>query len=141
LDRMYDRLGIHFDLTLGESHYQPALASVVASLKEHRLAVESDGAICVFIEGVEAPFIVQKRDGAFTYATTDLATIADRVERLQADVVLYVVDARQADHFKLLFATARQWGYTGVDLRHVSFGTILGDDRRQFKTRSGDTVG
>jgi arginyl-tRNA synthetase len=95
----------------------------------------------VFIAGVEAPFIVQKRDGAFTYATTDLATIADRVDRLQADVVLYVVDARQADHFKLLFATARQWGYTGVDLRHVSFGTILGDDRRPFKTRSGDTVG
>ena len=141
LDRMYDRLGIHFDLTLGESYYQPGLASVVASLKERGLAVESDGAICVFIAGVEAPFIVQKRDGAFTYATTDLATIADRVDRLQADVVLYVVDARQADHFKLLFATARQWGYTGVDLRHVSFGTILGDDRRPFKTRSGDTVG
>jgi len=141
LDRMYERLGIHFDMTLGESHYQPALAGVVASLRSKGLAVDSDGAVCVFVEGVEAPFIVQKRDGAFTYATSDLATIADRVERLRADVVLYVVDSRQADHFKLLFATARKWGYTAVDMRHISFGTILGDDRRPFKTRSGDTVG
>src|SRR5262249_30407219 len=74
-------------------------------------------------------------------ATTDLATIRDRVERLQADALYYVVDARQADHFKLLFATAQKWGYAQIDMRHISFGTILGDDKRPFKTRSGDTVG
>ena len=141
LNRMYDRLGIRFDMALGESHYQPALAAVVDDLKRKGLAVESDGAVCVFIPGVEAPFIVRKRDGAFTYATTDLATIRDRVDRLGANLVLYVVDARQGDHFKLLFETAQRWGYRDVDLRHVSFGTILGDDRRPYKTRSGDVVG
>jgi arginyl-tRNA synthetase len=138
---MYDRLGIRFDMALGESHYQPALAGVVDDLKQKGLAVESDGAVCVFIPGVDAPFIVRKRDGAFTYATTDLATIRDRVDRLGANLVLYVVDARQGDHFKLLFETAQRWGYRDVDLRHVSFGTILGDDRRPYKTRSGDVVG
>ncbi|MFO0000715.1 MAG: arginine--tRNA ligase, partial [bacterium] len=101
LNRMYDRLGIRFDMALGESHYQPALAAVVEDLQQKGLAVDSDGAVCVFIPGVEAPFIVRKRDGAFTYATTDLATIRDRVDRLHADLVLYVVDARQGDHFKL----------------------------------------
>jgi len=141
LTRMYDRLGIRFDMALGESHYQPALAAVVEDLQQKGLAVDSDGAVCVFIPGVEAPFIVRKRDGAFTYATTDLATIRDRVDRLHADLVLYVVDARQGDHFKLLFETAQRWGYRSVDLRHVSFGTILGDDRRPYKTRSGDVVG
>jgi arginyl-tRNA synthetase len=141
LNRMYDRLGIRFDMALGESHYQPALAAVVEDLKQKGLAVDSDGAVCVFIAGVDAPFIVRKRDGAFTYATTDLATIRDRVDRLGANLVLYVVDARQGDHFKLLFETAQRWGYRDVDLRHVSFGTILGDDRRPYKTRSGDVVG
>jgi arginyl-tRNA synthetase len=141
LNRMYDRLGIRFDMALGESHYQPALAAVVDDLKRKGLAVDSDGAVCVFIPGVDAPFIVRKRDGAFTYATTDLATIRDRVDRLGANLVLYVVDARQGDHFKLLFETAERWGYGDVDLRHVSFGTILGDDRHPYKTRSGDVVG
>jgi len=128
-------------MALGASHYQPALAAVVDDLRQKGLAVDSDGAVCVFIPGVEAPFIVRKRDGAFTYATTDLATIRDRVDRLGAQLVLYVVDARQGDHFKLLFETAQRWGYSNVDLRHVSFGTILGDDRRPYKTRSGDVVG
>jgi arginyl-tRNA synthetase len=141
LNRIYDRLGVSFDLTLGESFYQPMLADVVTSLKQAGLAVESDGAQCVFIEGNDAPFIVQKRDGAFTYATSDLATIQYRVHTLKADVILYVVDARQSEHFKLLFATARKWGYDRIELRHVSFGTILGDDKRPFKTRAGDTIG
>ncbi|MBX3439926.1 MAG: arginine--tRNA ligase, partial [Planctomycetaceae bacterium] len=140
LDGVYDRLGIHFDLTLGESHYQPLLASVVDDLRKKGLAVESDGAMCVFIEGNNAPFIVQKADGAFNYATTDLATIQHRVEHLGAQEILYIVDARQAEHFKLLFVTAAQWGYT-PKLQHVSFGTVMGKDRRPYKTRSGDTVG
>lgn len=141
INAMYDRLGIHFDLELGESFYNPMLAGVVADLQKRAIAKESEGAICVFIPGVEAPFIVRKTDGAFTYATTDLATIKYRAETLHADTILYVVDARQSDHFKLLFETARRWGYEKVDFRHISFGTILGDDKRPFKTRSGDTVG
>ena len=141
LNSMYARLGIAFDLTLGESFYNPMLAGVVKELLAKGLAVDSNGAICVFIEGNKAPFIVRKTDGAFNYATTDLATIRYRVEALKADVVLYVVDARQSEHFELLFATAKKLGYDQLDLRHIRFGTILGQDRRPYKTRSGDTVG
>ena len=105
------------------------------------LAVESEGAIVVFVEQTEAPFIVRKSDGAFNYATTDLATIKYRVETWHPDQILYVVDHRQGDHFKQLFEVARKWGYDSVDLEHVAFGTILGADRRPFKTREGDVVG
>jgi arginyl-tRNA synthetase len=141
LESVYQRFGIKFDMTLGESWYNPMLAGIVEELKRKQLAVESDGATCVFIEGNSAPFIVQKADGAYTYATTDLATIRHRVETLHADASLYVVDSRQGEHFQLLFATARKLGYDQTEFRHVSFGTVLGDDRRPFKTRSGDTVG
>ena len=141
LQRVYDRLGIQFDLQLGESYYDAMLGAVVASLRDRGLARESHGAQCVFVEGNEAPFIVQKSDGAFTYATTDLATIRYRVEELQADEMLYVVDARQGEHFKLLFATARAWGYEQVRFAHVSFGTVMGPDKKPYKTRAGDTVG
>ena len=141
LNRVYDRLGVQFDEALGESFYQPLLADVVESLQSQKIARESDGAICVFTEGLAAPFIVRKADGAFLYATTDLATIRYRVEHWQADAILYVVDKRQSDHFEHLFATARRWGYGNLIFRHVSFGTVLGEDRKPFKTRSGDTVG
>lgn len=141
IQKMYDRLGVKFDLALGESYYQPLLGGVVAELSQRGIARESEGAMCVFIEDVEAPFIIRKRDGAFTYATTDLATIKYRKEELGAQSMLYVVDARQGDHFKLLFETARRWDFAETELRHISFGTILGDDKRPFKTRSGDTVG
>lgn len=141
LDHVYEKLGVSFDKTLGESFYQPMLADVVADLKEKGLATDSDGAICVFAEGNAAPFIVQKSDGAFTYATTDLATIRYRVEEFGTQIMLYVVDTRQSEHFNLLIDTARRWGYEDVEIQHVNFGTVLGDDRRPFKTRSGDTVG
>ncbi len=141
LQSVYDRLNVHFDKTLGESYYNPMLADVVADLEAKGLAQESDGAKCVFIEGNAAPFIVQKADGAFTYATTDLATVKYRVEELGAEVVLYVVDARQSEHFKLLMQTVDLWLDTKIDLQHVSFGTVMGEDRRPFKTRSGDNVG
>ncbi|MEE3284204.1 MAG: arginine--tRNA ligase [Planctomycetota bacterium] len=141
MESIYQRLGIQFDLTLGESHYQPMLADVVESLSQQGLASNSEGAMCVFIEGNDAPFIVQKSDGAFTYATTDLATIRYRAADLEADTMLYVVDARQGEHFRLLFETARLWGYADTEFAHVSFGTVLGEDRRPFQTRSGDTVG
>jgi arginyl-tRNA synthetase len=138
---VYVRLGIEFDLSLGESFYQPLLAAVVDDLLARGIATKSEGAICVFIEGNDAPFIIRKKDGAFTYATTDLATIKHRAEILHADEILYVVDARQSEHFNLLFSTARRWNYDRTVYRHVSFGTILGEDKRPFKTRSGDTVG
>lgn len=138
---VYDRLGITFDLVLGESFYNPHLAAVVQDLQTRGLARESQGALCVFIPGNEAPFMVRKTDGAFTYATTDLATIRYRRETLKADVILYVVDARQSEHFDLLFATSRLWEGEHLQLHHISFGTVLGPDKRPYKTRSGDTVG
>jgi len=85
--------------------------------------------------------IIQKKDGAYLYATTDLATIQYRMEKWKPDAILYVVDHRQSLHFKQLFDTARKWGYQDVELQHISFGTVLGEDGRPFKTRSGDTVG
>jgi arginyl-tRNA synthetase len=141
LQTLYDRLGVRFDVQLGESFYDPKLASVVSELQGRGIAVESEGAVVVFVEETEAPLIVRKRDGAFTYATTDLATIKHRVETWHPDQVLYVVDHRQGDHFKQLFEVARKWGYDSVDLEHVAFGSVLGSDRRPFKTREGDVIG
>ncbi|MGO9463372.1 MAG: arginine--tRNA ligase [Isosphaeraceae bacterium] len=141
LQSIYDRLGVRFDVQLGESFYDPQLESVVGELEEKGLAVESEGAIVVFVEQTEAPFIIRKRDGAFTYATTDLATIKYRALTWHPDQILYVVDHRQGDHFKQLFDVARRWGFDSIDLEHVAFGTILGPDRRPFKTREGDVVG
>jgi arginyl-tRNA synthetase len=141
LQQIYSRLSISFDLTLGESHFNPMLAGVVESLQQLGLATVSEGAMCVFLEGNAAPFIVRKTDGAFTYATTDLATIQYRRDTLQAHEVLYVVDSRQSEHFQQLFATARLWGCGQVSLKHVSFGTVMGSDGRPYKTRAGDTVG
>ena len=141
LNAIYERLGVTFDVELGESFYDPMLADVVSDLSEKGLAVPSEGAIVVFTEGSKTPFIVRKSDGASNYATTDLATIRYRVERWNPDQILYVVDHRQGGHFKQLFAVAKMWGYDRVDLEHVAFGTILGIDRKPFKTRDGDTVG
>jgi arginyl-tRNA synthetase len=141
LESMYQRFGITFDMAFGESWYNPMLAGIVDELKQKKLAVVSEGATCVFVEGNAAPFIVQKADGAYTYATTDLATIRYRVEERKANACLYVVDSRQSEHFQLLFATAKKMGYDQTEYRHVSFGTVLGEDRRPYKTRSGDTIG
>lgn len=138
---IYDRLDIRFDMTHGESYYNPMLGSVVEEMQTTGLAVESDNAICVFIPGNTAPFLIRKTDGAFTYATTDLATIRYRVKELNADTMIYVVDTRQSEHFRLLFETARLWGYGDRQFVHVNFGTILGKDNKPYKTRSGDTVG
>lgn len=141
IDVIYRRLGVRFDETLGESFYHDRLAQVAEDLKQRGLARESDGALCVFLEGHATPFIVRKQDGAFLYATTDLATIQYRMDRWSPDAILYVVDHRQGLHFEQLFATARRWGYEQVELQHISFGTVLGEDGRPFKTRAGDTVG
>ena len=141
VQRIYDRLGVTFDDTLGESFYNDRLPGVVEQMIQRGIARESDGAICVFLAGQPAPLVIRKQDGAFLYGTTDLATIQYRVERWKPDAILYVVDHRQSLHFEQLFAAARQWGYDQLELQHISFGTVLGDDGRPFKTRSGDTVG
>jgi arginyl-tRNA synthetase len=141
LCKVYERLGVCFDEQLGESDYNDALPGIVADLQKRGLAVDSEGAVCVFVEGMQAPFIVRKRDGAFNYATTDLATIQYRQEHFTPDAILYLVDHRQADHFKALFDVARRWGYTGIEFQHVGFGTVMGQDRKPFKAREGDVVG
>ncbi|HBT76114.1 MAG TPA: arginine--tRNA ligase [Planctomycetaceae bacterium] len=143
IDRMYRRLNVSFDHTLGESFYQPMLAPTVESLLERGIARETDGAVGVFFEGEEVPMLIRKKDGAFLYGTTDVATVDYRMERWQPDAILYVVDFRQALHFQHLFATMRLMGYGAdrLELAHVKFGTVLGEDGKPFKTRSGDTVG
>ncbi len=141
IERMYRRLGVRFDHTLGESFYQDRLPGLVDELTRRGLARQSEGALAVFLEGHESPMLVQKQDGAFLYATTDLATIRYRMETFHPDAVLYVVDHRQSLHFEKLFAVARKLGYADVELTHVSFGTVLGDDGRPFRTREGDIVG
>jgi arginyl-tRNA synthetase len=140
LERMYRRLDVHFDHQLGESFYNPMLADVVRDLEARGLARTSEGAVAVFFGADEPPALVRKRDGAFTYTTTDLATIRYRMEHWHPDAVLYVVDSRQALHFRNLFDIARRWGYDRVALEHVSFGSVLGEDKRPLKTRAGDNV-
>ncbi len=148
IDRIFNRLHVSFDHALGESFYQPFLAGVVADLAARGIARESRGAMGVFVNGPDAPpFLIRKADGAFLYATTDLATLQWRLAHWQPDRILYVVDSRQAPHFDQLFATARLWGCGApermqtVQFMHVAFGTVLGEDGRPFKTRAGDTVG
>lgn len=142
-ERVYARLHVQFDHWLGESFYNPMLSDVVQSLQERRLARPSEGAICIFFEDDpelnNTPFLVQKQDGAYLYATTDLATIKYRAETFHPDRIIYVVDSRQQLHFKQLFAAARRWGYT-MALEHVGFGTILGGDGKPIKTREGEPI-
>lgn len=141
IEAVYARLDIRFDYTLGESFYQPMLAGVVDELVSKGLARENEGAICVFLDGFDAPMIIRKRDGAFLYATTDLATIQYRQKEFAPDAILYVVDHRQSEHFDKLFSAARTIGYDQFELHHVSFGTVLGKDGKPFKTRSGTVIG
>jgi len=141
IERIYGRLDVRFDHALGESFYNDLLPGVVEELLREKIAEPSDGAVCVFLEGEPAPMVVRKQDGAFLYATTDLATIRYRMEQWRPDAILYVVDHRQGLHFRQLFAVAGRLGYRGTELQHVSFGTVLGEDGRPFRTRAGDTVG
>ncbi len=141
IHRVYQRLHVTFDYELGESYYHPMLGEVVEKLKKLGIATESDGATCVFLENFDAPMIVRKQDGAFLYATTDLATIDYRIEHFHPDAILYVVDHRQSEHFVKLFAVAQRIGISHLTLKHVSFGTVLGKDGKPFKTRSGSVIG
>ena len=143
INHIYERLGVSFDHTLGESFYHDRLTGVVENLLRTGIARRSEGAVGVFFDDQPdaPPLLIQKQDGAFLYGTTDLATIHYRMETWHPDSILYVVDHRQSLHFAQLFAAARRWGYSEIELQHISFGTVLGDDGRPFKTRSGDTVG
>ncbi len=141
IQRIYERIDIRFDYELGESFYHDRLQGIVTELANRHLARESDGAECVFLDGFDTPMIIRKKDGAFLYATTDLATIQYRIETWHPDAILYVVDHRQSEHFAKLFTCARLLGYADVELRHISFGTVLGKDKRPYRTRSGDVVG
>ena len=139
-EKIYRRLGVSFDHTFGESFYNPMLPAVVADLRHCGLATESDGAFCIFFPGQDSPLIVQKADGAFLYGTTDLATLKYRITEWQPDEIVYVTDARQQLHFKQVFAAAAKWFPAVPDLRHVFFGSILGEDGKPLKTRSGQNV-
>jgi arginyl-tRNA synthetase len=144
---VYDLLGIEGLEDRGESFYEPMLADVVADLDAAGLLVVDDGARCVFVdgftnrEGEPLPLIVQKADGGYNYATTDLAAVRHRVGS-GAQRILYVVDGGQGQHLQMVFAVARMAGWLpeGVEATHVGFGLVLGEDGKRLRTRSGENV-
>jgi arginyl-tRNA synthetase len=147
---IYDTLGVdlHKENERGESSYADLLPDVVNDLQKAGLAERSEGAVCVFPkgfknkEGEPLPFIIQKSDGAYLYATTDLAALRYRVGELKADRIIYVTDARQSLHFRMLFAVAKiaKWVSDDIELSHVMFGSVLGEDGKPLKTRAGENV-
>jgi len=144
-DTIYARLGVKFDHALGESFYNPKLKPLVAELLAKGIARESEGAIAIFFDDnpqlKEHPALIRKSDGGFNYTTTDLAALAYRLETWKPDEIIYVTDGRQQLHFLQLFAAFRKWhGESKTKLAHVWFGSILGEDGKPFKTRSGETV-
>jgi arginyl-tRNA synthetase len=142
-EHVYELLDIHYDIQCGESFYNDRLPGVVERLLKSGIAEISEGAVVVFFRDIpelaDKPCIIRKRDGGFNYATTDIATIDYRLDDLKADSVWYVVGAPQTLHFKQIFEIARQQGYR-ADVRHITFGSILGEDRKLMKTRSGENV-
>ncbi len=144
---IYDLLDVHLH-TRGESFYNPLLSTIVKDLEDKGLIQESQGAKCIFLpgfvnrDGQPLPLMVQKSDGGYNYATTDLAAIRHRIEEEKADRIIYVTDAGQALHFQMIFETAKQANYlnpTKVRVDHVPFGLVLGADGKKFRTRSGET--
>ena len=143
---IYDRLEVEVT-EVGESFYQPMLPDVVAGLEEKGLIEIDDGAKCVFVEGFTTregtplPLIVQKADGGYNYATTDLAAIRHRVEQ-GADRILYVIDHGQSQHMAMVFAVARKAGWLPEDVEavHLPFVLVLGEDNKRLRTRSGDAI-
>jgi len=130
----------------GESTYRDELAPLVDDLIDRNIAIEDDGALIVKCDGIKEPTIIRKRDGGFLYATTDLAAIKRRINTLGGDIVVYVVDSRQSLHFKQVFAAAHKAGYDKTDtgteakLFHAMFGTVLGQDNKPLKSRSGENL-
>ena len=144
---IYDRL----DITLqerGESFYNPYLAQVVTDLQHLGLLVEDGGAQCVFLDGFQnkqgqpLPLIIQKSDGGYNYATTDLAALRYRIGQDQADRLIYITDAGQANHFAQVFQVAQRAGWIPetIEITHVPFGLVQGEDGKKLKTRSGETI-
>ena len=142
-ERAYEILGIHYDIQRGESFYNDRLAAVVERLLTSGLAEISEGAVCVFFRDIpelaDKPCLVRKSDGGYNYATTDVATVDYRISDLKADTVWIVTGAPQQLHFRQIFEIARREGYT-ADFRHITHGSILGEDRKLMKTRSGENV-
>jgi arginyl-tRNA synthetase len=137
---IYRILGVEFDQQLGESFYNPELSPIVDRLLKAGVAEPSEGAVVVWDQQLSpAPFMIRKSDGGFGYATTDVATLEYRVRGWQPDAIWYVVGTPQQLHFQQLFSLARKLGLN-VDLQHVAFGSILGEDRKLMRTRSGDSV-
>ncbi len=144
---IYDRLNVTLT-ERGESFYNPLLADVVKDLEATGLLVEDDGAKCVFLEGFTnkdgnpQPLIVQKSDGGYNYATTDLAALRYRIQQDHSDRILYLTDAGQANHFAQVFQVARRAGWLpdSVTITHVPFGLVQGEDGKKLKTRSGETI-
>jgi arginyl-tRNA synthetase len=143
-EKLYNLLDVHFDERLGESSYNTALAPLCEDLLQRGIAEVSEGALCIFFRDTpalaEKPVIIRKSDGGFLYATTDLATIQFRIARWNPDAIWYVVGAPQALHFQQIFAATKRMGIL-ANLEHITFGSILGEDRKIMKTRSGENVG
>jgi arginyl-tRNA synthetase len=149
-EAVYRRLGVTLTEAdfAGESFYNPMLPDVIAELSGKGLARESEGALCVFPAGFTGkgdeplPLIVRKQDGGYGYPTTDLAAVRHRLRTLGAERLVYVVGAPQSQHLAMVFATAREAGWLAPPARaeHVAFGSVLGADKKMFKTRSGDSV-
>lgn len=139
----YEILDIHYDIQRGESFYNERLPAIVERLLKSGLAEISEGAVCVFFREIpelaERPCIIQKSDGGFNYATTDIATVDYRIRDLAADTIWIVTGAPQQLHFKQIFEIARREGYR-ADFRHITHGSILGENRKLMKTRSGENV-
>jgi arginyl-tRNA synthetase len=144
-DSIYSRLGVKFDETLGESFYNDKLAPLVDELLQKGIARESEGAIAIFFDDnpqlKEHPALIRKSDGGFNYTTTDMATLAFRLGKWNPGEIIYVTDGRQQLHFQQVFAAFKKWhDDSKAKLAHVWFGSILGEDGKPFKTRSGETV-
>jgi arginyl-tRNA synthetase len=141
--RAYELLDIHYDIQRGESFYNDRLPDVVERLLKSGIAEISESAVCVFFRDIpelaDKPCIIRKRDGGYNYATTDIATVDYRINDLKADTVWVVTGAPQILHFKEIFEIARREGYK-ADFRHITNGSILGEDRKLMKTRSGENV-
>ena len=143
-EEVYEKLNVNLtrDDVRAESFYNDDLPKVIQALDAKGTLTQSDGAQCVFLEGDEIPVIVQKGDGGYLYATTDLAALRYRAQELGAKRISYVVDARQAGHFKQVFRVAKEAGFVPEDvkLEHIAFGTMMDKGGKPFKTRDGGTV-
>ncbi|MEM7792645.1 MAG: arginine--tRNA ligase, partial [Verrucomicrobiota bacterium] len=152
-ETLFQQMDVRVDMTLGESFYRDKVERIYNELTDLNLAEESEGALVVWHDEIKKfsrqsdrpyPFNIRKSDGASNYASTDLATILYRVEEFGAEEVIYLTDSRQQDHFQQLFLTTEKWfrakGYALPNMSHVWWGTILGDNKKPFKTKSGESI-